>query len=72
MAEFHYPPIQFQTHPSQYTHWKVEYDGDVAHVMMDVQIDHPMWKDQNDLSDLGYEGTYFACKLLRASDDWGT
>ena len=28
--------INFETTPSQYRHWRVEYDGDVAHLIMDV------------------------------------
>jgi len=28
--------IDFQTDPSQYRHWRVDYDGEVAHVFMDV------------------------------------
>ena len=29
-------PIDFQTDPSRYRHWRVGYDGDVATVFMDV------------------------------------
>ena len=28
--------IDFQTDPSRYRHWRVEYDGHVANVIMDV------------------------------------
>src|SRR3974390_2631205 len=28
--------IDFQTDPSRYRHWRIEYDGDVAHLIMDV------------------------------------
>ncbi|MFK7751042.1 MAG: 2,3-epoxybenzoyl-CoA dihydrolase [Sedimentitalea sp.] len=28
--------IDFQTDPSRYRHWRVEYEGDVAHLVMDV------------------------------------
>ena len=31
--------IDFQTDPSKYRHWKVEYDGDVANLFMDVDED---------------------------------
>ncbi len=31
--------INFQTDPSQYKHWKVEYDGAVANLFMDVDED---------------------------------
>jgi benzoyl-CoA-dihydrodiol lyase len=29
-------PIDYQTNPSHYRHWRVEYDGDVAYLIMDV------------------------------------
>jgi benzoyl-CoA-dihydrodiol lyase len=32
-------PIDFQTQPDQYRHWRIEYDGDVAHLYMDVNQD---------------------------------
>ena len=28
--------IDFQTDPSRYRHWRTEYDGDVAYLVMDV------------------------------------
>ena len=28
--------IDFRTTPDQYRHWKVEYHGEIAHVIMDV------------------------------------
>ena len=28
--------INFETSPSRYRHWRVEYDGDVARLIMDV------------------------------------
>ena len=31
--------IDFQTDPSQYKHWRVEYDGEVANLFMDVDED---------------------------------
>jgi len=31
--------IEFQTDPSRYHHWRVEYDGDVANLFMDVDED---------------------------------
>lgn len=30
------PPVRFQTHPSQYKHWKLSVDGDVATLVMGV------------------------------------
>ena len=31
--------IDFQTDPSKYRHWRVEYDGPVANLFMDVDED---------------------------------
>ncbi len=31
--------IDYQTEPSRYRHWRVEYDGDVAYLVMDVDQD---------------------------------
>ena len=28
--------IDYQTDPSRYRHWRVEYDGDIAYLIMDV------------------------------------
>src|SRR6187200_3310323 len=33
------PPVRFETHPSRYVHWKLELDGPVARLLMDVQED---------------------------------
>jgi benzoyl-CoA-dihydrodiol lyase len=30
------PPINFQTDPSRYRHWRIRYDGEIAHLLMDV------------------------------------
>ncbi|MBL8684949.1 MAG: benzoyl-CoA-dihydrodiol lyase [Myxococcales bacterium] len=39
MAETHsaQPPVRFETHPSQYKHWKLTFDGPIARLAMDVQ-----------------------------------
>lgn len=55
MAEFNYPPIDFQTDPSQYVHWAVEYTGHVANVVMNVQIDKPMWEGRYELKSSSYD-----------------
>ncbi len=55
MAEFNYPPIDFQTDPSQYVHWTVEYNGPVATVIMNVQIDKPMWEGRYELKSSSYD-----------------
>ena len=31
-----HPPVEFETEPSRYKHWKVSYDGESARVTMDV------------------------------------
>jgi benzoyl-CoA-dihydrodiol lyase len=33
------PPVRFETHPSQYKHWKLSFDGPIARLAMDVQED---------------------------------
>ena len=55
MAEFNYPPINFQTNPEKYVHWIVEYNGDVANVIMNVQIDQPMWEGRYELKSSSYD-----------------
>ena len=55
MADFDYPSISFQTSPERYIHWKVTYDGDIARVGMDVQIDKPMWDDRYELKSNSYD-----------------
>ncbi len=32
-------PVRFETHPSQYKHWKLSFDGAIARLAMDVQED---------------------------------
>jgi benzoyl-CoA-dihydrodiol lyase len=41
MAETHtaQSPVRFETHPSQYKHWKLTFDGAIARLAMDVQED---------------------------------
>ncbi|MEC7984664.1 MAG: enoyl-CoA hydratase-related protein [Myxococcota bacterium] len=55
MAEFNYPPIPFQTDPSKYIHWQVSYEGDIARVTMNVDINQPMWKDRYELKSNSYD-----------------
>ena len=55
MAEYNYPPIQFQTDPSKYIHWMVTYEGTVANVIMNVQIDRPMWEGRYELKSSSYD-----------------
>lgn len=35
-------PASFETHPDRYVHWKVQYDGPVARLAMDVQEERPL------------------------------
>ena len=35
-------PKSFETHPSRYQHWKVRYEGPVAHLVMDVNEAAPL------------------------------
>ena len=55
MAEFAYPPINFQTNPENYKHWVVEYNGDIANVIMNVQLDQPMWEGRYELKSSSYD-----------------
>ncbi len=55
MAEFDYPAVNFTTSPDQYKHWKVDYDGDVATVMMQIQEDKPLWDGKYDLKLNSYD-----------------
>ena len=36
------PPIRFETHPRQYKHWKLSFEGPVARLVMDVVEEAPM------------------------------
>ena len=35
-------PIRFETHPSEYRHWRLEINGSIATLTMDVQEDQPL------------------------------
>ena len=37
--------IKFQTEPSQYRHWRIEYDGPIANLLMDVNEDGGLFSD---------------------------
>lgn len=37
--------IDFQTDPSRYRHWRIEFDGDVAYLVMDVDQNAPLIGD---------------------------
>ena len=36
--------IDFQTGPAQYRHWKLQVNGDVATLLMDVDEKHPLFE----------------------------
>jgi benzoyl-CoA-dihydrodiol lyase len=46
MAHAHQPPpkqIPFDTHPDRYVHWKLRFEGPIAHLDMDVQPEKPFF-----------------------------
>ena len=54
MADFNYPSVS-QTAPDRYVHWIVDYNGPVATVSMNVQIDQPMWEGRYELKSGSYD-----------------
>jgi benzoyl-CoA-dihydrodiol lyase len=44
----------FNRHPTDYRHWHLEIDGDIAHLRMDVDPDHP-WKPGYELKLNSYD-----------------
>ena len=55
MGEFAYPPVNFETHPSQYVHWDLDIDGSVAKLTMHIKEDRPMWDGLYDLKLNSYD-----------------
>jgi len=55
MAEFAYPPVDFQTDPSRYVHWDLDIDGDIAHLTMHIKEDRPMWDGRYELKLNSYD-----------------
>ena len=55
MGEFAYPPVNFETHPSQYVHWDLEVEGSVATLTMHIKEDRPMWDGLYDLKLNSYD-----------------
>ncbi|MEC7946837.1 MAG: 2,3-epoxybenzoyl-CoA dihydrolase [Myxococcota bacterium] len=55
MAEFDYPPVDFETHPSRYRHWNLKVDGDVATLTMKVDEDGGMWPGRYELKLNSYD-----------------
>jgi benzoyl-CoA-dihydrodiol lyase len=70
MAEFDYPPVDFDTHPTRYRHWSLSFDGPVATLAMQVADDGGMWPGRYELKlnsyDLGVDiELYDAVNRLR-------
>jgi len=55
MAEFDYPPVDFETHPSQYKHWDLQVDGEIATLTMRVDEDGGMWPGRYELKLNSYD-----------------
>ncbi len=53
--DFAYPPVDFETHPDRYKHWRLSVDGDVATLTMAVQEDHPLWEGRYELKLNSYD-----------------
>jgi len=52
------PPVDYQTHPDRYDHLKVDYDGAIARIVIDVQEDRgirPGYKLKLNSYDLGVD-----------------
>src|SRR5512141_2299239 len=58
MAHAANPPVNFETHPDRYRHWKLAFDGPVATLSMDVREDaglSPDYKLKLNSYDLGVD-----------------
>lgn len=55
MAEFAYPPVEFQTSPDRYVHWDFSTDGPVATLVMHIKEDRPMWEGRYELKLNSYD-----------------
>lgn len=55
MAEYDYPPVDFETHPSRYKHWDLAVDGDIARLTMHIKDDQPMWPGKYELKLNSYD-----------------
>jgi benzoyl-CoA-dihydrodiol lyase len=52
---FDFPPVDFETHPSRYKHWDLDFDGDVAKLSMHIKEDGPLWDGQYELKLNSYD-----------------
>lgn len=55
MAEYDYPPVDFETHPSRYKHWRLEVEGAVATLTMQVRDDGGLWPGRYELKLNSYD-----------------
>ena len=55
MGTFDYPAVQFETHPSQYRHWELEIDGEIATLTMHIKDDQPLWDGRYELKLNSYD-----------------
>ena len=55
MADFSAPPVNFETEPSRYQHWKLELAGPVATLKMVVQEEGGMWPGMYELKLNSYD-----------------
>ncbi|MCB9780011.1 MAG: benzoyl-CoA-dihydrodiol lyase [Alphaproteobacteria bacterium] len=53
--DFAYPPVDFETHPDRYKHWKLSVDGPVATLVMAVAEDGGMWPGRYELKLNSYD-----------------
>ena len=52
------PPVDYQTHPDRYAHWRLAFDGPVASLTLDVREDggiRPGYKLKLNSYDLGVD-----------------
>ncbi|MCK6508067.1 2,3-epoxybenzoyl-CoA dihydrolase [Myxococcota bacterium] len=53
--DFAYPPVDFETHPDRYRHWKLQIDGPVATLTMAVDEDGGLWPGRYELKLNSYD-----------------
>ena len=53
--DFAYPPVEFETHPERYKHWRLSVDGSVATLVMAVQDEFPLWPGRYELKLNSYD-----------------
>ncbi len=53
--DFAYPPVDFETRPDRYRHWKLSFDGPVATLCMDIDPDGGLWPGKYELKLNSYD-----------------